>query len=58
MRILSTVVFSKFFGGKIHHIGTDVTYRINNTWRMRPLTVHICLSFFGGKNFDSKKSLK
>ena len=37
--------FSKFFGGKIHHIWTDVTYRINNTWRMRPLTAHICLSF-------------
>ena len=47
-------IFSKFFGGKIHHIGTDVTYRINNTWRMRPLTVHICLSFFGGKILTRK----
>ena len=41
-------IFSKFFGGKIHHIWTDVTYRINNTWRMRPLTAHICLSFLAG----------
>ena len=49
--------FSKFFGGKIHHIWTDVTYRINNTWRMRPLTAHICLSFLAGK-IDSRKSSK
>ena len=38
----------RIFGGKIHHIWTDVTYRINNTWRMRPLTAHICLSFLAG----------
>ena len=42
-------IFSKFFGGKIHHIWTDVTYRINNAWRMRPLTAHIFLSFLAGK---------
>ena len=47
-------IFSKFFSGKIHHIGTDVTYRINNTWRMRPLTVHICLSFLAGKILTRK----
>ena len=29
MRILSTVFFSKFFGGKICHIWTDVTYKAN-----------------------------
>ena len=46
--------FSKFFGGKIHHIWTDVTYRINNTWRMRPLTAHICLSFLAGKILTRK----
>ena len=43
---------SSFFGGKIHHIWTDVTYRINNTWRMRPLT--ICLSFLAGKILTRK----
>ena len=47
-------IFSKFFGGKIHHIWTDVTYRINNTWRMRPLTAHICLSFLAGKILTRK----
>ena len=47
-------IFPKFFGGKIHHIGTDVTYRINNTWRRRPLTVHICLSFLAGKILTRK----
>ena len=30
MRILSARIFSKTFGGKIRHIWTDVTYRINN----------------------------
>ena len=30
MRILSARIFSKSFGGKIRHIWTDVTYRINN----------------------------
>ena len=53
MRILSTIFF-QFFGGKIHHIWTDVTYRINNTWRMRPLTAHICLSFLAGKILTRK----
>ena len=29
MRILGACIFSKSFGGKIHHIWTDVTYRMN-----------------------------
>ena len=29
MRILGARIFSKSFGGKIHHIWTDVTYRMN-----------------------------
>ena len=49
MRIFEQI---KFFGGKIHHIWTDVTYWINNTWRMRPLT--ICLSFLAGKILTRK----
>ena len=47
-------IFSKFFGGKIHHLWTDVTYRINNAWRMRPLTAHICLIFLAGKILTRK----
>ena len=31
MRILGARIFSKSFGGKIHHIWTDVTYRMNKT---------------------------
>ena len=27
--------FSKSFGGKISHIWTDVSYRLNKNWRMR-----------------------
>ena len=41
MRILEHRIFSKSFGGKIHHNWTDVTYRImkQKNWR----------KFFGGK---------
>ena len=36
MRILGARIFSKFFGGKINHIWTDVTYRgFLKIWRMR-----------------------
>ena len=35
MRILGACIFSKFFGGKTHHIWTDVTCRINKeNWRV------------------------
>ena len=36
MRILGARIFFKFFGGKINHIWTDVTYRgFLKIWRMR-----------------------
>ena len=37
MRIFEHRIFSKSFGGKIHHNWTDVTYRIikQKNWRMR-----------------------
>ena len=36
MRILGARIFSKFFGGKINHIWTDVTYRgFLKIWLMR-----------------------
>ena len=51
MRILSARIFSKSFGGKIRHIWTDVTYRINNdksthAYLKRP---YFFLSFSAGK---------
>ena len=52
MRILSARIFSKSFGGKIRHIWTDVTYRINNdksthAYLKRPY--FFFLSFSAGK---------
>ena len=51
---LSTVFFSKSFGGKIRHNWTDVTYRIKlkkkKKRRMRIISTRIFLSFLGGKN--------
>ena len=44
MRILGACIFSKFFGGKTHHIWTDVTCRINKeNWR-----VYFFLSILAG----------
>ena len=42
--------FSKFFGGKICHNWTDVTYIMNKQkWRMRNYRPRIFLSFLAGK---------
>ena len=51
MRIFEHRIFSKSFGGKIHHNWTDVTYRIIKqiNWRMRILGARIFSKFFGGK---------
>ena len=50
MRIFEHRIFSKSFGGKIHHNWTDVTYRIiKQNWRMRILGARIFLSFLAGK---------
>ena len=46
MRILGACIFSKSFGGKIHHIWTDVTYRMNKkNFLKSPLN-----SFFSSKS--------
>ena len=47
MRILSARIFSKTFGGKIRHIWTDVTYRINNDKSTH--SYFFFLSFSAGK---------
>ena len=36
MRILGAFIFSKSFGGKIHYIWTDVTYRMNKKFFKKP----------------------
>ena len=55
---LSTVFFSKSFGGKIHHNWTDVTYRIiKQNWRMRILGARIFLSFLAGKFWIFKQPI-
>ena len=61
MRILSARIFSKSFGGKIRHIWTDVTYRINNdklthAYFKRPY--FFFSKFFGGKIFYLKQLLR
>ena len=61
MRILSARIFSKTFGGKIRHIWTDVTYRINNdksthSYLKRPY--FFFFKFFGGKIFYFKHPLR
>ena len=61
MRILSARIFSKTFGGKIRHIWTDVTYRINNeklthAYFKRPY--FFFPKFFGGKMFYLKQPLR
>ena len=62
MRILSARIFSKSFGGKIRHIWTDVTYRINNdklthAYFKRPYFFFFS-KFFGGKIFYLKQLLR
>ena len=61
MRILSTVFFSKFFGGKICHIWTEITYRTGffkkkkaHAYFRRPYFS----KFFGGKLKIFKQPLK
>ena len=59
MRILEHRIFSKSFGGKIHHNWTDVTYRIikQKNWRMRILGARIFLSFLAGKFWIFKQPI-
>ena len=59
MRILSARIFSKSFGGKIRHIWTDVTYRINNDKLTHAYSKHpyFFSKFFGGKIFYLKQLL-
>ena len=54
MRIFEHRIFSKSFGGKIHHNWTDVTYRImkQKNWRIR-----IFLSFLAGKFWIFKQPI-
>ena len=59
MRIFEHRIFSKSFGGKIHHNWTDVTYRIikQKNWRMRILGARIFLSFLAGKFWIFKQPI-
>ena len=58
MRIFEHRIFSKSFGGKIHHNWTDVTYRIiKQNWRMRILGARIFLSFLAGKFWIFKQPI-
>ena len=59
MRILGAVFFNKSFGGKIRHIWTDLTYRLNlkKKWRMRSIGTRIFLSFLAGKNKSIKQPM-
>ena len=52
--VFLSTVFSKSFGGKIHHNWTDVTYRIikQKNWRIR-----IFLSFLAGKFWIFKQPI-
>ena len=59
MRIFEHRIFSKSFGGKIHHNWTDVTYRIikQKNWRMLILGARIFLSFLAGKFWIFKQPI-